>query len=197
MVQSVGETQQIPSLTRRRSRGAVLFECMLALALLIAAGVTVLACLDQAQSAVQAHEEASQAVRVAQAALSLMDAGVITPETVQGPVSKWRPGVGGVELVATVETQPSEFTGLTQITIRVTRPNASADARPLATLHGLIDLNSSRARSGAAGDESPQSGSAESEPIRADPPVRGDARKGQPGARGEPAAEKRRKADRR
>jgi hypothetical protein len=136
------------SRTRFARSGAILLECLLAMALLIAAGVTVLACMDRAADAVIRGTEEAQARQIVSGAMSLIEAGVMTPETIQGPVRKWRTDASvPADWNLAVETQPTEFTGLTTVTLRVFKGSRGADSsRPLATLHQLIDLNAMRER---------------------------------------------------
>lgn len=121
--------------------GSILLECMLALALLIAAAVTVVACLDSAAAAAALRADEARASQIATSAMAMIDAGIMSPETVQGPVDKWRTGVTGErDWRLTVDTQPSEFGSLVRVTIRVIRGDDST-APALATLHQLIDLS--------------------------------------------------------
>ena len=128
---------------RAFKRGAILLECMLSLALLVMAAVTVLACLESAASAAGRRGDEARAAQIATSAMAMIDAGIMTPETVQGPVDKWRTGVVAERgWRVTVETQPSEFGTLVHVTLRVHRGEDAA-LPPLASLHQLVDLASS------------------------------------------------------
>ena len=115
---------------------------MLALALLIAAAVTVVACLDSAAASAALRADEARASQIATSAMAMIDAGIMTPETVQGPVDKWRTGVAGErDWRVTVDTQPSEFGSLVRVTVRVMRGEDST-APAIATLQQLMDLAS-------------------------------------------------------
>ncbi len=132
-----------------RRPGAMLLECLLALALLVAAGVTVLACLDRAADSVARRTQEVVASQVAAAAMALIDSGAMTPETVQGPASRLRDGVSvaGNWNIA-VDTEPSEFGSLVLVTIRVFDAGRSAggDQQALAQARKLVDLGAVRDR---------------------------------------------------
>jgi hypothetical protein len=115
---------------------------MLALALLIAAGVTVVASLDRAAASAALRADEARASQIATSAMAMIDAGLMTPQTVQGPVDKWRVGVAAErDWRVSVDTQPSEFGSLVRVTVRVFRGEDS-NAPALATLHQLVDLAS-------------------------------------------------------
>lgn len=127
---------------RASKRGAILLECMLSLALLIMASVAVLACLDSAASAAGRRSDEARAAQIATSAMAMIDAGIMSPETVQGPVDKWRTGVVGERgWRVTVDTSPSEFGTLVHVTVRVHRGEDAA-LPPLASLHQLVELTS-------------------------------------------------------
>ncbi|MEI7658072.1 MAG: hypothetical protein WCK33_08410 [Phycisphaerae bacterium] len=140
----------IPSAVARRSRrevGAILLECLLALALLVAAGVTVLACLDRASDSVARRTQEVVASQVAATALALIESGAMTPETVQGPASRLRDGVSvAADWNIAIDTEPSEFGSLTLVTVRIFAAGRSADADrpPLAVARQLVDLGAVR-----------------------------------------------------
>ena len=149
-----------PDLAARRSparrAGAMLLECLLALALRVAAGVTVLACLDRAAESVGRRTQEVVASQVAAAALALIDSGAMTPETVQGPASRLRDGLSvAANWNIAVDTEPSEFGTLTLVTVRVfdARGSGSADRPALAAVRQLIDLGAARDRANATNPE--------------------------------------------
>ena len=132
-----------------RRVGAMLLECLLALALLVAAGVTVLACLDRAAESVGRRTQEVAAMQVAAAALALIDSGAMTPETVQGPASRLRDGVRvASDWNIAVDTEPSEFGTLTLVTVRVfdARGSGGPDRPALAAIRQLVDLGAVRDR---------------------------------------------------
>jgi len=133
----------------------MLLECLLALALLVAAGVTVLACLDRAAESVGRRTQEVAAMQVAAAALALIDSGAMTPETVQGPASRLRDGVRvASDWNIAVDTEPSEFGTLTLVTVRVFDARGGGPDRPaLAALRQLVDLGAVRDREPATDAE--------------------------------------------
>lgn len=138
---------------RRDSPGAILLECLLALALLLAAGVTVLACLDRAADAVGRRTRETVASQVAASAMALIDSGAMTPETVQGPASRLRDGVAvAASWNIAVDTEPSAFGSLTLVTVRVfdAGTSAASERAPLAVARQLVDLGAVRDRSSAS-----------------------------------------------
>ncbi len=73
-----------------RQRGAVLLECVLALALLIIGMVTIYAILDRAQAAARRDALTQEAREVAGSALALIECGYSSPEAMIGPSERWR-----------------------------------------------------------------------------------------------------------
>jgi len=122
-----------------RSRGAILLEVLLSLALLVAAGLTILGLASQAAASVEAARDRALAIDLARSALAEIEAGVSSPETMSGPVES-RVGVGewGIE----VETEPSQFTGLSLVkvrAIRYARAGSEAEAASV-TLQQLVRI---------------------------------------------------------
>lgn len=128
------------------ARGAILLECLLALAIFVAAGVSVMALVDQATGSLERVRDVQRAADLARSTMSRLEAGIATPETMSGPVrsiafdSDAEEQETGWELE--VETEPSDFQGLSRVTVRaIKRPFEGAD-RELAsfTLTQLMRL---------------------------------------------------------
>jgi hypothetical protein len=143
----------------------VLLECVVALALFVACGLAVMAMMDRAASSVASTRDAELAVDVARSAMAKIEAGIATPETMNGPVPAWRDESDGSfddslpsgdAWVLEVETEPSQFEGLTKVSVRAFK-QARGSERELAsyTLHQLVRLTEQvdRTRRAARGGE--------------------------------------------
>lgn len=128
----------------------MLLECVLALALFVAAGLTIMGMMDRAMSSVAETRDAEMAVDVARTAMAQIEAGIATPETLNGPVPEWRaesdasfdddlPTGTGWNLEIT--TEQSQFDGLTKVSVRAYL-QAPGSEQELAsyTLHQLVRL---------------------------------------------------------
>lgn len=134
------------------TRGAILLECMLTLALLLAASLTVLASMDRALSSAVRMEERADAMDCAVSGLALVEAGLMPLENMQGPVSKWRdddvPVRRSMDWRISVDTQPTKYDGLMLVMVRVYRGegseagSVSSDEQPVVTLHRYLQLRS-------------------------------------------------------
>jgi len=111
-------------------RGAVLLECVLALALFVSAGMAVLALVDGAVRSVERTRDLEAAVDLARSAIAKIEAGIATAEELEGPVPAWRdeedaafgdepptPGPWSLEIT----TEPALFDGLTRVRVRAIR----------------------------------------------------------------------------
>jgi hypothetical protein len=135
---------------RARWRGAVLLECMLALAIFVAAGLTIMAMMDRAASSVAETRDAEVAVDVARTAMAKIEAGIATPETLNGPVPAWRDERGatfddslpeGTGWALEISTAPSQFPELTAVTVRAVKQSKNAEEELASyTLHQLVRL---------------------------------------------------------
>ena len=132
-------------------RGAILLECMLTLALLLAASLTVLASMDRAMSSAVRMEERADAMDCAVTGLALVEAGLMPLENIQGPVSKWRDDDvlvrRRIDWRISVDTQPTTHDGLMLAIVRVYRgdgsdaaPSSLSNEQPVVTLHQYIQL---------------------------------------------------------
>lgn len=132
-------------------RGAVLLEVLLSLALLVAAGLTIIGLASQAAGSVERSRDRALALDLARSAMAEIEAGISRPETMGGPVES-RVGVGewGIE----VETEPSQFTGLTLVKVRAIRYAAAGSEaeESSVTLQQLVRLGE---ETGAGSAEDP------------------------------------------
>jgi hypothetical protein len=145
-------------------RGALLLEIILALAIFVMAGSAILALVDRTASGVERARGAAKAADLARSAMARIEAGIGTPQTLNGPVLAWpesddaraeddesgdgiissggiAPPESGWELE--IDTEPSEFTGLTKITVRAIK-RAAPDSEQLVaeyTLRQLVRLS--------------------------------------------------------
>lgn len=114
----------------RARRGVMLMEVMLALALVVVVGLTVLSSVSQSTDALGASREKQVAVDLARSAMAKLEAGIETTTTLSGPVKAWTEDMNlaevsddgddtGWELV--VESEPSGFDGLTYVTVTARR----------------------------------------------------------------------------
>ncbi len=142
-------------------RGAVLLECILALSLFVACGLAVMAMMDRAAASVAATRDAEQAVDVARTAMAKIEAGIATPETLNGPVPEWRDERDatfddslprGSGWLLEVETEPSQFAGLTHVGVRAVKIVPGSEVELVSfKLDQLVRLPSTGQRAGLGG----------------------------------------------
>lgn len=108
-------------------RGSLLLECLLALALFIGAGLSILAMIDLASGSVERSRDALRAADVARSAMSRIEAGLVSPESIAGPVRAGDLGLadddaGDAEAQTLweleVSTEPLGVGGLTRVRVR-------------------------------------------------------------------------------
>jgi hypothetical protein len=152
-------------------RGLLLMEALLALAIFVMIGIAILSMVHGAGTTVARSRDAARAADLARSAMAMLEAGMATPRTLSGPVRSWAEaqeradefafglgnevGPGGSPWELEIETSPSEFTGLTRVTVRALR-RVSANSEQLAasyTLRQLVRLNA--AAEDEAGEEDP------------------------------------------
>lgn len=125
---------------------------MIALAIFVVAGLTILRSVDLGASAVAREAERARAVDLARSAMSAIEAGLLGPEALNGPAPGWR-GDGGpfLSLDSTdadapdataawdiaVRTEPAEFPGLTRVSVTVSRAD---DTGATVVRHSLVQL---------------------------------------------------------
>jgi len=134
----------------------VLLECVLALALFVACGLAVMAMMDRAAASVAHTRDAEVAVDIARTAMAKIEAGIATPETLNGPVPAWRDENDatfddslptGAAWNLEVNTEPSQFAALTKVSVRAYRqlPGSEQELSSF-TLHQLVRLGPTNAR---------------------------------------------------
>ncbi len=141
---------------RASRRGAVLLECLLALALFVACGLSVMAMMDRAMASVAATRDAEIATDIARTAMAKIEAGLATPETMNGPVPAWRDegDASFDESLPTgelwnleIETEPSAFEGLTRVSVRAYKQTPGSEQELASfTLTQLVRLTAAPAR---------------------------------------------------
>lgn len=107
-------------------RGSVLLECLVALAIFVGIASTVYSLIVAAARSVERTARIERAADLARSALSKIEAGVETPESLNGPVESWRDESDGTfddnpvqtPWVLEISTEPSEFEGLVMVTAR-------------------------------------------------------------------------------
>jgi type II secretory pathway pseudopilin PulG len=109
----------------RSRRGALLLETMVALTLFVGAALAILTMLDRSAEARARVRDARQAMDLASSALARIEAGLDTPESLDGPVRAWSDHEGDPAVVhgagdgpweLDIRTEPSAFEGLVKVT---------------------------------------------------------------------------------
>jgi Tfp pilus assembly protein PilX len=122
-------------LGRRMRRGVMLMEVLLALALVVVVGMTVLSAVSQSTGALRAAREKQVAVDLARSAMAKLEAGIETTTTLSGPVKAWSEDVNLAEVPEgsdeagwelQVEAEPSSYEGLTYVTVTARRTGEGA-----------------------------------------------------------------------
>ena len=142
---------------RRVRQGALLLEAMLALAIFVMAGSAVLGLIGGSREALERMRLDERAADLARSAMAKLESGMESAQTLNGPVKPWSadPGgeivfqVGGEETrqgpgwELRVETEKTQFTGLTKVTITaLKRRSLSGDAVAASyTLRQLVRLS--------------------------------------------------------
>lgn len=129
-----------------KRRGAILLECVVAVAIFVAAGLMVLGSVSRASESLERSREAEKAADLARSAMAKIESGLARPETLIGPVKPDDEGSGKVmrESAATpwsleIETEPSRFAGLTRVTVKAVKRSGSTESASY-TLHQLVRL---------------------------------------------------------
>ncbi|MCC6425775.1 MAG: hypothetical protein IT435_03035 [Phycisphaerales bacterium] len=122
-----------------RRRGALLLEVLLALAVFVGAGLAILTVLERSSDAMARVRDRRQACDLATSALARIEAGIDTPETLDGPVPAWEDlsdgsiiGAGGdARWELDIRTEVSQFEGLTKVTVEaIKRGPGDPDGAP-------------------------------------------------------------------
>lgn len=143
-------------------RGALLLECLLAVAVLAAFGIAIWGVVGRSQDAAQRTRWEAIASDLARSAMARIESGVARPESLQGPAyrnlesSDGRSGSAGppdAELwELDIHTEASEFEHLTHVAVRAFRKRGeqSKDEAVSYTLHQLIRLDQREVAGGGA-----------------------------------------------
>lgn len=140
----------------RRSSGAILLEILISLALFVTAGSIILVSTTSMTSALVRSRDRQIAFDLAVAKMAELEAGLTTAEQLHDSLidvsllsEAGREGVdaagsGRERWRVVVETEPSRFTPLTNVTIRIfeARGRRGGEDAPFAVIHQLLRLNS-------------------------------------------------------
>lgn len=148
-----------------RQLGSILLEVILAVAIFTAAALVVLRQVSFASDAVQRARDQERAADVARSALALLEAGLETPETLNGPLAPARVayGLGARTQTApsgerfndwelTVDVQPSPFEGLAKVRVTAVWGAGQATERARFSLAQLVRLSERASGAGDAGN---------------------------------------------
>lgn len=116
-------------------RAAILLETLVSLAILVMCAMAVLSTLGSATRSLELTRETARAADLARSAIALMEAGIATPEQLDGHVpagglgSSWGEESGEFDdsppepspWVLSVEATPSQFRGLSIVSVRASR----------------------------------------------------------------------------
>lgn len=142
-----------------RRSGSVLLEVVVAITVFIGASLAVMASVDRAVTALERTRGVQRAADLARTAMSQMEAGLATPVTLNGPLSVWQMGEpnavpysggGGLgEWELEIQTEPSEFLGLTKVTVTALHHRAGGVSVDWSyTLRQLVSLSPSGSAQG-------------------------------------------------
>jgi Tfp pilus assembly protein PilV len=127
-----------------QARGTVLLEVLLALALFVAVAMSVLGLIDRVIQAAIDARRTEYAADLARSAMSRLEAGLATPETLSGPV---RLDTGDGDVIdppepweVEVQTSPSPFADLSVVSVRAWLPGAGDSVQAEFTVEGLVRL---------------------------------------------------------
>jgi hypothetical protein len=138
-----------------RPRGAILLETMLALSIFIGAAVSIYTLVDGSLTSLQRAHMAEQAADLARSAMARIEAGLESPRSLHGPATSWKQqaiargdiGPAAFDEDATptpwelqIDTEPSQFEGLTVLSITASRTAPDGHALASYTLRQLVRL---------------------------------------------------------
>lgn len=144
-------------------RGAVLIEIMLSLAIFAMAAMVLSGVMSRAAGASDRAAWAAQAEDLARSAMARIEAGIATPQSLNGPVRDWDSdreategdeqadpfGGAAVDMRADqderwhleIETERSSFSGLAKVSVTAMKRDEQTDRRlSTYTLHQLVRL---------------------------------------------------------
>ncbi len=137
----------------RRRRGSMLLEVMLALAIFIMAGTAILNIVGGTMDGMNRMKLSRQAADLARSAMAKIEAGIETPQTLNGPVKPWaaedgdtnaaEPAQAGGAWELQIDTDQTQFRGLTKVTIKAVKHEGGNSDRLAAayTLRQLVRLS--------------------------------------------------------
>ncbi len=157
-------------LRRRAARpGALLLEAMLALAIFVMAGSAVLALVSGSRQSMDRVALDRHAADLARSAMAKIEAGVESAQSLNGPVKPWSADpegeivfqVGGEDpskresgWELRIETERSQFTGLTKVSVTAWKRRGTGDEIAASyTLRQLVRLSGKGADEIGAQDE--------------------------------------------
>ena len=154
---------------RAARRGALLLEAMLALAIFVMAGSAVLALVSGSRQAMERVALDRHAADLARSAMAKIEAGVESAQSLNGPVKPWSadpgseivfqvggddPSQRGTGWELRIETEKTQFTGLTKVSITAWKRRGSGDEVAASyTLRQLVRLSGKGADEIGAEDE--------------------------------------------
>lgn len=164
-----------PHRYRFGARGALLLEALLALAVFVMAAGAILVLVDRTMSGLERTRLAAGAADVARSTMARIEAGLGTPQTLDGPVRAWPEsddgrreedltegiyGGGGIAPPPSgweveIQTEPSGFAGLTKVSVRALKRATPGSDQVAAeyTLHQLVRLGGKGEDRAGAEDE--------------------------------------------
>ncbi|GJM19063.1 MAG: hypothetical protein DHS20C14_12760 [Phycisphaeraceae bacterium] len=121
-------------------RAVLLLELLLALAVLVASGMAIGAAVGRTTDSLVRADDRTRAADAAWSAIALIEAGIASPETLNGP------GVDGTLWSLRIETQRTSHEGLVLVTAEAYPADgpAGSDARAVATARQYVRLSEVR-----------------------------------------------------
>jgi Tfp pilus assembly protein PilV len=128
----------------QQSRGVMLLEVVVSLAIFVVAGGAILGLVRQTMAGLEQSRNAAKAADLARSAMAKIEAGIETAQTLNGPVQKQADSVGGSgdpsgwELQ--IDTDLSQFRGLTRVSIQAIKRVGAGQIEAQYTLVQLVRL---------------------------------------------------------
>lgn len=124
-------------MTRPTPRGIILLECIIALAIFVAVGLSLLAMSNLATDAATRTQRQARARDFARSAMSKIESRLASPETLGGDIKDDAGNPTGYLLI--VHSEPSQFPGLAFVEVTAARSEMRIDPDAF-TLRSLADL---------------------------------------------------------
>lgn len=125
-------------------RGALLLEVLLSLAIFVGAALAVGGALRRATRGLDVVRERAEASDIAWSAIARLEAGLVTPGALSGVVTESGARPAGIPgWSRRIETEPTERSGLTLVTVEVhrTTPDGTELERPVAIARQVVRLS--------------------------------------------------------